>query len=144
MSLAPALGTAAVELTKFARAAFEIRMPAQPDRVAQARKTTAAHLARWGVPLALADDVVLVVSELVTNAIEHGQGDVVLRVERRRAHLYVGVADGSPVRAAIRPTNEEDPGGRGLVLVDALSAGWGTTEDGQLTWAHVTNSGGRA
>lgn len=82
--------------------------------------------------------VALLASELVTNAVLHGPaaGAVAVAVERRRGQLRVTVTDESD-----DPPRRLDPGptaasGRGLMLVDRLSAAWGVDErpDGKAVW----------
>ncbi|MCX4862465.1 aldo/keto reductase [Streptomyces sp. NBC_00257] len=50
------------------------------DRIAQMRRITAVHLRYWQVPESLRPEVILVVSELVTNSVVHGRGQVGLRI----------------------------------------------------------------
>lgn len=111
-------------------------MAPNPELVGQARQATGACLPRWGVPPAVVDAVLLVVSELVTNAIIHGKGQVRLRVFHcEEGQLRVEVRDESRVPAQMRVTGDGDLGGRGLHLVEALSRKWGTSADGRTAWA---------
>jgi anti-sigma regulatory factor (Ser/Thr protein kinase) len=85
------------------------------------------------------DDALLVVSELVTNAVVHGRGDpvVVMEFTDDRIRLEVHDEDSSPpVR---REPGPGDPGGFGLNIVDQLSEewGWATTATGKMVWCHV-------
>lgn len=82
----------------------------------------------------MAEDVVLCVSELVTNGVTHGSGDLSLRVRCRDTEILVEVQDGSSVSATMRSANPDATSGRGLVLVKALSGGWGASADGRTTW----------
>ncbi|WP_217919581.1 ATP-binding protein [Actinomadura sp. BRA 177] len=82
----------------------------------------------------------LVVSELVTNAWRHGEGQIILRVFRdTRADFAVlevwDQGDGLPV---VGPEDFEAVSGRGLLLVSQLAHDWGTrpiTEGGKIVWA---------
>lgn len=89
----------------------------------------------------LADDLDLVVSELVGNALRHGGGlrSVALRTLPEAVRVVVeDHADRSPVR---RVTGSEDENGRGMAIVDVLSLGWGTEHDvdvpGKAVWADL-------
>lgn len=91
-----------------------------------------------------ADDVVLVVSELVDNAFRHGTGVPVLAVsgspELVRAEV-TGGGDGVPAPRPSGPT-----GGWGLVLVDRLSLRWGTDllpVGGKVVWCELAATGDR-
>ena len=92
-----------------------------PDAVMHARRFTARTLRRWNVEEA-ADAVLLVVSELVTNALVHTQGAVRLDLMLRAGRVRVCVSDSSP-RAPAKPVivDWESTGGRGLLLVEAMS-----------------------
>jgi anti-sigma regulatory factor (Ser/Thr protein kinase) len=106
------------------------RLPAAEASVAEARDFTTAALRSWGVPGALSGDIVLAVSELVTNAIEHGTGvvDVEVLVDDAAApggavRLRVGDrASALPVRRQPSLLSERY---RGLVIVEALADEWG-------------------
>jgi signal transduction histidine kinase/DNA-binding response OmpR family regulator/serine phosphatase RsbU (regulator of sigma subunit) len=112
------------------------------------RQEVARRLREWGAEPDLVDDVVLLVSELVTNAVVHGRPPVELRVRRSRAHLVLEVEDhASYLPRRMRPT-EHDEHGRGLQLVALLADRWGTrpTHDGKVVWCvfsdGVNRSGG--
>ena len=82
------------------------------------------------------DTVALLVSEVATNALVHGTGDVQVRVARRGPVLRVEVADGSTQAPLPRSADPDAEGGRGLALVDALASDWGTevTGTGKTVW----------
>ncbi|MFE3936078.1 ATP-binding protein [Streptomyces goshikiensis] len=105
--------------------------------VAQARSTTAAVLRQWALPDAPAGDAQLVVSELVTNAINHGSGAVRLRVRYSNHQLRIEVTDGSNTPAKRRHAGASDPGGRGLLLVAHVSHRWGVADSGRTTYAVI-------
>ncbi len=96
----------------------------------------------------LADDARLVVSELVTNAVQHA-GTGVLEVEFRcepGGVLQISVSDHSGVGPALRTASSEDEFGRGLFLVQRVSTGWGVETDhegGKRVWAHLATDGRR-
>ncbi|MEU4535319.1 ATP-binding protein [Streptosporangium sp. NPDC023825] len=84
------------------------------------------------------DDVLLLLSELATNAVAHSDsgrtadGRVTVYVVRTSATVHVEVADdGSDAGApAVRVPETDDDGGRGLWLVEMVAAGWGSHRDG--------------
>jgi anti-sigma regulatory factor (Ser/Thr protein kinase) len=82
-------------------------------------------------------DVMTVVDELTSNALRHGRGPFRVGLRRADGRLRVEVADGSPERAAPRTPGED--GGRGLLLIDAFSLGWGQDvhPDGKVVWAEL-------
>ncbi|MCM2420316.1 ATP-binding protein [Streptomyces sp. RKAG293] len=88
------------------------------------------------------DDMLLIVSELVTNAVRYGTepGDsllVVLDLSVQR--LRVEVHDPIRRHPKFRPESEERQRGRGLFIVEALAACWGVTDRpfGKAVWAEV-------
>jgi anti-sigma regulatory factor (Ser/Thr protein kinase) len=73
------------------------------------------------------DDALLLVSELVSNAISHGRPEITLCVRNDPPSVGVAVYDAGaemPRRAPVQP-DPRSPSGRGLVLVDALADQWG-------------------
>ncbi|WP_406010333.1 SpoIIE family protein phosphatase [Streptomyces sp. NBC_00637] len=110
-----------------------------PDAVMHARRFTARTLRRWKVQEA-ADAVLLVVSELVTNALVHTQGPVRLDLVLRGDRVRVSVSDSSP-RAPAKPVivDWEATGGRGLLLVEAMSDAFGSVPvaGGKQVWSEI-------
>jgi anti-anti-sigma factor len=92
----------------------------------------------------LADPAELVVTELVANVIQHVGGTMEVAVTVRERFLHLSVRDSGrvPPRLGL-PDPETGMGGRGLLLVDALTAGWGTSETtgGKIVWATLRISG---
>ncbi|MEU6483921.1 ATP-binding protein [Streptomyces sp. NPDC046887] len=115
-------------------------LPCHPRSAAAARRLVRVALAVWGLP-ELAEDAGLVVTELVANAARHAQGRPVrVAVERPAAHrVRVSVADGSKVPPEPRQPRVDDERGRGLALVNALAADWGTEPlaTGKRVWAEL-------
>lgn len=110
------------------------RLPAEPRSVARARELACRRLAEWKLD-DLVDTAELLVSELVTNALRHGEGDIRLRLLLDRT-LVCEVWDTGLVQPRRRRARDTDEGGRGLQLVDLLSAGWGSrrTPKGKIVW----------
>lgn len=107
-------------------------IPASRDRVA-------VVLAEWGLTGAAVEPTLLVVTELLSNAIEHGRGPVSLSIELGDALVHVEVRDAAPEHPRRRPPDPRRPRGRGLQLVEGVSAQWGWTNDsaGKVVWADV-------
>ncbi len=109
------------------------------DEVADVRRARdyAAHVLRDNYDGAPARaDIVLVVSELVTNAIRHAGGHGALRLVVGLDNVRIEVDD-HQTRLRPRSTDVNLRGGRGLALVAAVSARWGvvTRHDGKTVWA---------
>lgn len=114
---------------------------AQPRVVAALRHRVAAHLEAWGLP-ELADTARLCVSELLTNVIRHvGAGSAVtLRLWMVDAGPRLELTDPDPGAVPVlRHPPQEAESGRGLALLDALTARWGVTRnlDSKTTWCDL-------
>ncbi|MDT9695800.1 SpoIIE family protein phosphatase [Streptomyces sp. P17] len=110
-----------------------------PEAVGHARRFTRRTLRSWDLT-GQTDAVLLVVSELVTNALVHTEGPVRLDLTLINSRLRVAVADTSP-RSPVKPTSIgwEATGGRGILLVEAMSASWGTlpVSGGKQVWSEI-------
>ena len=83
------------------------------------------------------DEVALLVSELVTNVVQHTDSGPVVTLRAEKARLVVGVADSSPAPAAVREPDPARPGGWGLQLVERIADSWGTQHLGdgaEVVW----------
>lgn len=92
--------------------------------VAAARRRTRDHATGAGLSRDRAGDVALVVTELLTNAIEHGAGAGTLRLWTGDGHVVCEVRDGGTFAdplAGRRPARAGHPRGRGLLLVNQLA-----------------------
>ncbi|MFJ9864004.1 SpoIIE family protein phosphatase [Streptomyces sp. NPDC101165] len=111
-----------------------------PEAVRHARRFTRRTLRTWGVSSGTMDAALLVVSELVTNALVHTDGQVRLDLSLVNHRLRLAVADTSP-RSPVKNTNVgwEATGGRGILLVEAVSENWGTVpvSGGKQVWADL-------
>ncbi|MEE1817109.1 SpoIIE family protein phosphatase [Streptomyces sp. SP18ES09] len=110
------------------------QLPREPRSVGRARELARAQLAAWDLD-ALVDTVELLVSELVTNALRYGEGEIRLRLLRDRT-LVCEVWDAGLVQPRRRRARDTDEGGRGLQLVGLLSSSWGSrrTPRGKTVW----------
>lgn len=117
-----------------------IDIPGTRRGPAAARAVVGAILPAWGLG-GIRDEAVLVVSELVTNAVEHAPGadSYELEVVRRSDGVRLSLADGSSVRPLIKQLNHETPRGRGMAIVAALSANWGADDHhgGKRVWVDL-------
>ncbi|MET9295223.1 SpoIIE family protein phosphatase [Streptomyces sp. NPDC003077] len=116
----------------------------EPRSVARARELARDQLAEWDLDV-LADTTELLVSELVTNALRHGRGEIRLRLLLDRT-LVCEVWDADLAQPRRRRARDTDEGGRGLQLVGLLSAGWGTrrTPRGKTVWFELNLPDGEA
>ncbi|MFI6566736.1 MULTISPECIES: ATP-binding protein [unclassified Streptomyces] len=116
----------------------EVPLPSRPESAATARRLTQVVVLRhWGLTPKMAEDAVLLVSELVGNAVRHtGARTFGLRMRRRRGWIRIEVRDPSRGLPCLMPVQELDVSGRGLFLVDKLSDRWGVDllPRGKTTW----------
>ena len=118
-------------------ARLELQLPHTADSVRRARRTIAAFLDPSDVPESVVDDVLLLVSELVTNAVVHAASPAVVRLDADIERIKVAVADLDGDKAP--SVKEPDPlssSGRGVLLVDRLAARWGVEPQckGKVVW----------
>ncbi|MFJ6382368.1 ATP-binding protein [Kitasatospora sp. NPDC092039] len=116
-----------------------------PKPVARARAFTAEAVGDWYPPAGAPDahegvgeDVVLLVAELVANAMLHGDGPSELVLHATGQRLRVEVSDRSPVMPVLRLPHEPAlPGGHGLFIVQRTADRWGAEPNGQgkAVWA---------
>ncbi|MEU7184227.1 ATP-binding protein [Streptomyces kasugaensis] len=116
----------------------EVRLPSRPESAGTARRLTASVLLeQWSLSPQLTEHAVLLVSELVGNAVRHtGARTFGLRMLRRRGWIRIEVRDPSRGLPCLMPVHEMDTSGRGLFLVDKLSDRWGVDllPRGKTTW----------
>jgi anti-sigma regulatory factor (Ser/Thr protein kinase) len=123
-----------VELT----ARFDL--PPDGASAGSARRVVREVLSVWGYT----DEewlyqVVLVVSELVSNALRHGGGCIGLDIQAHENGAVIGVADGSPEFRHRPQALGEGSNGRGLFIVEALTAAWGVSphHGGKRVWVRL-------
>ncbi|GHH80672.1 ATP-binding protein [Streptomyces sulfonofaciens] len=121
----------------------EVRLPSRPESAATARRLAQVVVLRhWGLGPKLAEDTVLLVSELVGNAVRHTGAQAFglrMRLPRGRNCLRVELRDPSRGLPCLMPVHELDISGRGLFLVDGLSDRWGVDLEphGKATWFEI-------
>ena len=117
---------------------LDITFAPQLRASADVRRTVSSWLGVRVAPAVGLDDLLLVVSELVTNVVIHARTPArfVLRWDGRCARIEVTDGDHQPPRV---PTEAPAIGGRGLFLVDRLSRAWGSdpSPSGKTVWATV-------
>jgi anti-sigma regulatory factor (Ser/Thr protein kinase) len=116
---------------------LDLHLPADPGAPAQARHATDSALG--DVATTVRQSALLVVSELVTNAVVHAGEPLRLRVRRIRDQLRIELADGCPDVPVRHDPHPTQPSGRGLLLVASLADRWGNapTPQGKLVWAEL-------
>lgn len=105
------------------------------------RRIAAAKLRYCGLDTMI-DEVMLIVSELLTNAVLHsGTLEIALSLRLHNGVLYIAVIDGMPGSARRRDVDDDAESGRGLTLVEALvnenGGEWGTRDAGAVTWCSL-------
>ncbi|GHJ36156.1 ATP-binding protein [Streptomyces sp. TS71-3] len=118
----------------------EVRLPSRPESAARARRLAQVVVLRqWGLGPKVTEETVLLVSELVGNAVRHTGAryfGLRMRLLRGRGCLRVELRDPSRGLPCLMPVRELDVSGRGLFLVDQLSDRWGVDLEphGKATW----------
>jgi anti-sigma regulatory factor (Ser/Thr protein kinase) len=130
----------AARLVDIGLPAYTMSFPRERASVRGARQLIADALAEWDLADGLGDSAALIVSELVTNSVEHARGSSMrLTVMRRLNGVRIGVVDLSRRLPAVQAGDNCGEHGRGLVIVDALATVWGTQPLpwGKRVWAHL-------
>ncbi|MDQ6848573.1 MAG: ATP-binding protein [Actinomycetota bacterium] len=122
----------------------QLALPRDTRSPAYARAWVAEQTA--DLPRDVVDNALLVVSELVTNAVRHGRADVVLTLETLAGGIRISVSDASD-RMPVAPSASPDPDlpdGRGLLIVAATAADWGVRPNhagpGKTVWADLVRT----
>lgn len=112
-----------------------LELPPRAQSAKAARRFVADVLGEWECG-ALVDVAVLLVSELVTNALLHAGTTIAVDCRMREDAVRIGVFDGIQASGARRSFATDATTGRGLVIVESLADDWGVsqTEDGKCTW----------
>ena len=126
----PAMTTSDTSVAPHPRTEHILPLPHIPETVSAVRHGARTVLTRWALPAETADDAILVISELITNAIAHALPPAVLRLSMPeiggRHALRIEVTDAGPLPRPRRspenpPPAEHEEHGRGTGIVDALS-----------------------
>jgi anti-sigma regulatory factor (Ser/Thr protein kinase) len=121
-----------------ARQTLRWRYLPQLDTLTDVRSRVRTALRGWGVVGRAAEDVVLIVSELVANAIEHAHTPLVVALGREEDRMHIRVRDYSLDPPVMRLVEDDPRRGWGLRLI-AMLATWGSEplSDGKTVWAVV-------
>jgi anti-sigma regulatory factor (Ser/Thr protein kinase) len=118
-----------------------LRFPADATEVSAVRRFLRETFDAWG--LTAYENAELVVSELVSNAIQHGAGPPLVRLVRRSGRVRIEVDDASGRPPVVRRPGHQQPSGRGLAIIGYLALEWGHRRrpaGGKTVWAEVAVS----
>ena len=126
----------------------EISLPSEPAAVGQARRWAGNQLAAmydqppattYDRPDSVVDDIELVVSELVSNAIQTRTHRLDLALEAHHRSLRVEATDDAPGLPTRRQPSPDALRGRGLTIVEAIASHWGVDphHGGKTVWAEL-------
>ena len=117
---------------------LSVDVPRGRDAPALARKLVHARFGQ-DLPVAQLEDLLVIVSELTSNAVLHGAGEIRLRVSIENGRVYGEVIDeGSGFVQDVRGRGIDEIGRKGLVIVAALSEQWGIHEGSSHVWFELT------
>ena len=119
-------------------------LPPTAGSVRVARHVLLELMRAWAVPHDQ-DDASLLLTELVTNVVDHVGGESELTVEISAADdwLRIAVVDGSAVRPVVRELSMDHPRGRGMRMVQQIADRWGADEHlgGKRVWLDLRPPG---
>jgi len=120
---------------------YEVQLAPEVCAAGRARKLLAERFAAALEDREL-DTAKLLISELVTNAVVHGEGSITMRVDLDHSRLLVEVIDeGTGFERAARGRSLPQNGGWGLKLVDSESSRWGIREGATHVWFELERPG---
>lgn len=122
-------------------------LPGGTESVSEARSFVETVTSKWGDE-DLTDKLLLLTSELVTNAVLHARSKIQLHLSRRSNRVLLEVTDDSRSAPVTRHYSSEATVGRGLLLVETLSLAWGVRlphgAGGKTVWCEVPLQGGES
>jgi len=115
-----------------------VDLPPEPASAGRARAFVADMLEVWDCN-DTEEIAGLLTSEVVTNAVRHAGGDLVLEVSLQAGTLRISTLDRGPMWTQPIPADPHDSHGRGLLLVDSLARRWGVEQraTGKTVWFEV-------
>jgi anti-sigma regulatory factor (Ser/Thr protein kinase) len=121
----------------------QVALPRRPASVGAARRFIEGRAAEWALAEPAGERLVLVGSELVTNAVLHARTELTLTLELRDGRVRISVEDRSRAPATLRHYQPDALTGRGLGVVAALSDRWGVSDadGGKVVWAELPANG---
>ena len=118
--------------------AVTLTLPRDPSAPAAARRAVKSHCDGLLQPERLGD-LQLVLTELVSNALVHGRGEILLRLDVEGDTVRGEVVDqGDGFDHELRVSGPEEVGGRGLMLVEQLTSRWGTHVGTTHVWFELS------
>jgi anti-sigma regulatory factor (Ser/Thr protein kinase) len=118
-----------------------IDIPPASASPAAVRHMIGALLNAWGLVVADIDDAVLVIHEILMNALEHAGAEANLELQLIHADdlLRASISDGSAVHPVIQELNQTADRGRGMQIVTAISERWGAEDHhgGKRVWVQI-------
>lgn len=144
----PAMPTSDTDVDPHPRTEHICPLPHIPEAVSTVRRRARTVLAHWALPTETADDALLVISELITNAIAHALPPAVLRLSMPlvggRRGLRIEVTDAGPLPRPLPSPDSPQPAeyeehGRGTGIIAALSTRHGISRHPERTtrWADL-------
>jgi anti-sigma regulatory factor (Ser/Thr protein kinase) len=116
--------------------AVDTTLPRSTDSVGAARRLVNEHTST--LTAEQRDEVALMVSELVTNALVHGIGTISLLIDLEIDAVRIEVSDEGNVALAPSPTPGAH-GGWGLRIVDQLADDWGVLAGSTKVWFRIAS-----
>lgn len=114
-----------------------IDLPPTPASVPASRHLVLELLRVWAAPHDR-QDAALLVTELVSNVVDHvgGEANLTLELELSDQWLRIAVVDGSSIRPVVRELSMERPRGRGMRMIQEISDRWGADDHlgGKRVW----------
>ncbi len=114
---------------------LELHVTSESATPRAVRRAFAEHFAT----VVTLDDLLLCVSEVLTNAVLHAGEPIVVVAGRNADHIRVEISDGSTAAPVRRSPEHTSPTGRGLHLLDSLTASWGVEVglQGKTVWFEI-------
>jgi hypothetical protein len=121
--------------------ALRLQRVTEVSQLSSVRRAIAQWLAD-AVPTATIETAQLVITELLTNALEHGGGAADPSVEIRAGSVHIAVGDGVSGAPRSGVSAATSTNGKGLLIVDRVSMRWGIepTANGKIVWSEVSTA----
>src|SRR5215831_1629047 len=118
---------------------MQLLLPTVMTSPSEARRACRAFARRNHVEAV--DTLLLVLSELVTNAVQHGDAPIGIRIDCDAGCVRIEVSDSLANSEAVAPRQVEldGTGGMGLRIIDSVCLGWGAKDNGvgKTVWAEL-------
>lgn len=108
--------------------AYTVVLPRLPNALTagdEGRRFAKTHLSRWNVTDQVIDEVCLLATELIANAVRHAPPPLSLHVSLNNDRVRVEVHDSAPVPPTLTIPDADSLSGRGVWLVDTIASRWG-------------------